>query len=241
MARLHIGLSGFAYKEWQGEGLFYPPGLKSAEFFRHYSRRVNALEGVGMMYKMPTAAAMEKWAAESPDGFKVSPKMNQQVTHFQRLKPSSYESARVFVDAMSPLEKANKLGPILLQLPPNMQRDDDLLTTFLQNVPQRDTVRWSMEFRNASWNCTEVEQILREHGVGWVAVEDDEADAQFRDTADHVYIRLRRLTYSDAQIQIWATLIKQKLSDGKDCYVYCRHKDTESPWLWVEKLQALVN
>jgi len=241
MANLHIGLSGFSYKEWVGEGLFYPPGAKSAGFFGYYCSRMTALEGVGMAYKMPAPAAMEKWAVESPPDFAVSPKMHQEVTHFKRLKPASYEAVKLFMDAMDPLEKAGKLGPILLQLPPNFKRDDELLSTFLSCVPHRPGVRWSMEFRNESWNCVEVEDILRKFGVGWVVVEDEDSEAVTRDTAGHVYIRLRKLTYTDEQLQSWAKFIGEMRSAGKDCFVYCRHKDTHAPWLWADRLRQLLS
>jgi uncharacterized protein YecE (DUF72 family) len=100
--KLYVGLSGFSYKEWQGEGLFHPPSLKKDDYFLYYGTRYNSLESVGSAYSVPTAATVAKWISTSPDGFKVSPKMHQKVTHVARLKPQAMEVLRPFVERWSP-------------------------------------------------------------------------------------------------------------------------------------------
>lgn len=237
MARLHIGLSGYDYKDWQGEGLFYDSSVKRANFLAAYAQKFNSLEANGTFQRMPTEATVTKWIETTGEDFTISPKMVQNVTHFKRLNDEAIEIAKEFVKVMEPLGRAGKLGPILLQLPPNLKRDDGRLATFLDAMPE---VRWAVEFRNASWNCHEVESCLRSRGAAWVAAETDEEEAQIRDTAKFVFVRLRRLTYEESQLKIWANRLRGYLAEGKDCFVYCRHLDTAAPWEWGYRLRELV-
>ncbi|AIE87238.1 DUF72 domain-containing protein [Fimbriimonas ginsengisoli] len=240
MEKMYIGLSGFSYPEWKGEGLFYPPTVKAADFLRYYATRYNALESVGTFRQIPSESSVSKWIDATPAGFKVSPKMLESVTHRARLKPEGMTALHDFIKAIEPAERAGKLGPILVQLPPNMKRNDDLLAAFLSDIPHRDTLTWAIEFRNESWQAPEIEAMLRAKNIAWVAEDTDKADAQRRDTAAHLYVRLRRLDYSDDQLQEWAAYLKSEAAEGKDCYVYCRHKDVEAPWLWADRLQELM-
>ena len=241
MAKLHIGLSGYDYKEWQGEGLFYAPAVKRAGFLADYARQFNSLEANGTFKRVPTESTITKWIDSTGDDFIVSPKMVQNVTHFKRLNEDAIEIAKEFVKVLEPLNKASKLGPILVQLPPNLKRDDARLEAFLTAMPTGDGFRWAFEFRNQSWACNEVANILKKHRAAFVSAETDKEDGHDFDTADFVFIRLRRLTYSESQLQTWAKRVDDHLKEGKECFVYCRHKDTEMPWKWGERLRELTD
>lgn len=241
MAKVFIGLSGFSYKEWQGEGLFYPKGIKQADFLRTYASHYDTLEAVGMWQQIPSEATVARYAAECPPSFQLCPKMHRRVTHYTYLKPEGWETLRIFVENLIPLANKGMLGPILVQTPPNLKRDDALLEAFLANASHKNEVRWAFEFRNSSWQASEVEQILSAHNAAWVAEDTDEADAQRRDTADHIYVRLRRLAYTDEQLQEWAAYANEKAALGKDCYLFCRHKDVDAPWKWGDRLLELTN
>ncbi len=123
---------------------------------------------------------------------------------------------------------------------PNFKRDDERLSSFLSEIPHRPTLRWAIEFRNESWHTTEVEEILRSHGVAWAVVETDEEAAQLRTTADFVFSRLRRIEYTDDQLKTWAEFFSRQVAEGRDCFVYCRHKDTVAPWKWADRLRELT-
>ncbi len=236
MAKLHIGLSGFAYKEWQGEDLFYPVGLKQAGYLEYYASRFETVESDGTWYQMPGEAMLNKWIANTPEHFLFTPKMHRQVTHYARLKPEAYEPAGVFLKKLEPLEKAGRLGAMLVQLPPNLKRDDERLSKFLEAMPKRPSLRWSVEFRNETWHAPEVEDILRAHDVAWVGWDIDDSAAQRRDTANHYYFRMRRSEYTDDRLKEWAAYFRSKVDEGKDCFVYCKHQDAEAPWKWADRL-----
>lgn len=235
MSRVRIGLSGYSYREWQGEGKLYPPKLRQSDYLRFYAARYVALEAVGTFAHLPTEKTVAKWISDTPDDFQVCPKMHQRVTHFQRLKPESGEGVEEMVETLEPVQKAGKLGPTLIQLPPNLKRNDHLLDTFLAGLPP---LAWAVEFRHESWNAPEVEALLRAHRVAWVAEDTDESDAVLRHTAAFHYVRLRKSAYDDAALAKWASSLK---TSGKDAYVFCRHTDIPAPWLWADRLKELTS
>jgi uncharacterized protein YecE (DUF72 family) len=250
MARFHIGLSGYSHKPWQGEGRFYPPELKAQEFLGYYASRFSAVEMDGTWYRMPAEKTVRTWIDATPERFLFSPKMHRDVTHMKRLKPESYDSARFFVHRLEPLCGARKLGPILVQLPPKLKADPARLEAFLRAAPRTivgmdsgspaPAIRYAFEFRNATWHSDEVEELLRANNTAWVAADTDEAGAERRDTSDFIYVRLRRSEYDETRLQEWADYFRGLLALDKGCFVYCKHEDEGSPWIWADRLAELV-
>ena len=238
MNPIHIGLSGYSYKPWQGPERFYPEKMKSTEFLRYYASRFKTVELDGIWYRLPTEQMVHAWLDQTPSSFIFSPKAHRQITHMHRLRPDAVNFVQVMLNRLSPLMEQKRLGPVLLQLPPNFKRDDDRLKTFLEQVPQ--TARWALEFRHESWYVPEVEELLRHHCVSWVAADTDESPAQIRDTADFWYVRLRRSEYTNATLAEWAARFTDMAGRGKDCFVYCKHEDEGAPWVWADHLIEMI-
>jgi uncharacterized protein YecE (DUF72 family) len=248
MANAHVGLSGYSYKPWQGEGRFYPVGLKQKDFLQFYTEHYKAVEMDGSWYKTPTEEAIKQWIEGTPDNFQFSFKLHRRITHLGRLKEETYEGVHYILRRMLPMARAGKLGPFLIQLPPNLKRDDARLEGFVAQLPHDFSkvqeleceaglrAKWSVEFRHESWVCAEVDEIMRKYNIAWVASDRDEAKADRRDTADFHYIRLRRMDTTDETLTEWASYIKQQTAKDKDCFIYCKHEDDGSPWLWADFL-----
>src|SRR5215210_6755681 len=211
MAKIFIGLSGYSYKAWQGPMRFYPPGLKATGFLSYYATRYQTVELDGVWYRLPTDQAVESWNHQTPAGFLYAPKAHRQITHVRRLKPEGLSTLNAMLERFAPLREAGKLGPILLQLPPNLKRDDT---------------------RHAG----PVEELLRQYGIAWAAVDTDEHEAEHRDTAGFRYARLRKSRYSLTELQQWGERLGEAAARGQDCFVYCKHEDEGSPWLWADEL-----
>jgi uncharacterized protein YecE (DUF72 family) len=237
MAQAHIGLSGYSYKPWQGPGRFYPPTIKQAGFLSYYATRYDTVELDGVWYRLPSEKAVADWLAATPPHFLFAPKVHRQITHRARLKPECYDFIHVMLNRLKPLASTDRLGPLLIQLPPNMKRDDDRLEGFLGQLPAN--ARWAVEFRHDSWHDTAVETLLRRFNVAWVAAETDERPAECRDTADFWYVRLRRSAYDECALEQWAGRVRKTIGEGKSCFVYCKHEDEGSPWVWADRLLQL--
>jgi uncharacterized protein YecE (DUF72 family) len=238
MAGAHIGLSGYSYKPWQGPDRFYPPDLKQTAFLRYYATRYDTVELDGLWYRLPSEKAVADWLASTPSGFLFAPKVHRQITHRFRLKPECYDFLQLMLNRLKPLAAANRLGPLLIQLPPNMKRDEERLAAFLGQLPA--SARWAVEFRHDSWHDDAIASLLRRFNVSWAAVDTDERPAECRDTADFWYVRLRRSAYDERDLEQWADKFRNMVGEGKSCFVYCKHEDEGSPWIWADKLVKFV-
>jgi uncharacterized protein YecE (DUF72 family) len=238
MTRIYIGLSGYSYKAWQGADRFYPPDIKQAGFLRYYASRYQTVELDGVWYRLPTDKTVQAWIDHTPPHFLYAPKAHREITHIRRLKPEGLPTLKAMLERLEPLRQAGKLGPILLQLPPNLKRDDARLGAFLDALPM--THRWALEFRHESWHTAEIERLLRDHHVAWAAVETDERAAEHRDTAEFRYARLRKNAYDQPQLRPWAERFREASQKGQDCFVYCKHEDEGSPWEWADELMRLL-
>ncbi|MET0514816.1 MAG: DUF72 domain-containing protein [Nitrospiraceae bacterium] len=238
MASIHIGLSGYSYKPWQGPERFYPLDLKQSDFLGYYATRYDTVELDGLWYRLPTLAAVERWIGQTPDHFVFSPKAHREITHFKRLRAEAIPFLQTMVERLAPLAETRRLGPILLQLPPNLKRNDDRLAEFLSSLSRSH--RWAMEFRHDSWHDPAVEELLRHARIAWAAVETDDHHAEHRDTADFVYARLRRSQYKDGDLEEWGKYLLEARKNGKDCFVYCKHEDEGSPWVWADRLLQIT-
>jgi uncharacterized protein YecE (DUF72 family) len=125
----------------------------------------------------------------------------------------------------------------LVQLPPNLKADVPRLDAFLTEAPEG--WRYAVEFRNDTWHTAETEEALRRHSAAWAAVETDEAGAQWRQTADFTYCRLRKSAYTDEELDAWA---KRLAAFEGEAFAFCKHEDEGSPWIWADyiapKLQS---
>ena len=123
---LRIGTSGWHYKHWAG--LFYPAKLPKSKWFEYYAKDFDTVEINNTFYQLPKEASLKRWHRQAPKHFIYSVKANRYITHIKRLKDTSQELERFF-ERVGIL--AEKLGPVLYQLPPNLHKDLDLLKTFI--------------------------------------------------------------------------------------------------------------
>jgi len=158
---LFAGTSGFSYAEWKGP--FYPEKLANDAMLRFYGERFNTVEINNTFYRMPAAKTLESWTEQTPETFRFSIKASQKITHHQRLKQTD-DSVQYLFGQLKHLGK--RLGPVLFQLPPNLKKDMDRLAAFLPGLPA--DVFCALEFRNASWFCDEVYNLLKERKVALV-------------------------------------------------------------------------
>ena len=159
-----VGTSGFSYKAWKGP--FYPEDLPTDQMLEYYAERLGSVEINNTFYRMPNRRTLAGWAERTPDDFRFVLKASQKITHRKRLRGVEDE-----LDYLIPTmgELATKLGPTLIQLPPNMKKDLGRLTGFLDLLPPG--FRAAFEFRNESWFDDEVVSTLRERNQALVVAD----------------------------------------------------------------------
>ena len=221
--RVRIGCSGWNYPSWRG-GAFYPRGLPASRWLGFYAERYDTVEVNSTFYRLPRRDAVSRWADDTPRDFTFAVKVSRYLTHIKRLRDAAVYLER-FLERVEPLADAGKLGPLLWQLPPTFQRDDERLAAALSGLPPG--LRHAVEFRHESWFTGQVWELLREHNVALV-IADLPAVRSFQTrelTADFVYVRFhegsrgRRGNYSERELLEWRRTICRWSAD-RDVYVY---------------------
>ena len=153
MGRIRVGTSGYVYKHWRN--LLYE-GVPASGWLERYAQVFDTVELNATFYRLPSASMVDGWRQRTPRGFLFACKGSRYITHMKRLKDPGPGLQRYFELA---LRLGSKLGPILWQLPPQMNRPDlARLDDFLAIVPQQ--LRHAVEFRSSAWYTDEVCGVL---------------------------------------------------------------------------------
>jgi len=229
---LWVGTSGFAYKEWKG--IFYPEDLSDKEMLAHYASRLPAVEINNTFYRMPTEKLLLGWAAQVPERFRFSIKASRRITHQKKLADAA-EETEYLLRTVSVL--ADRMGPVLFQLPPYLRKDDGLLGSFLDLLPP--TVPAAFEFRHASWLDDATLDLLAARGVALCVAETEEGlDAPRLGTSGWGYLRLRRTDYVEEDLAAWAERIAGE--GWSDAYVFFKHEDEAEGPRFAERFLELA-
>ena len=215
LAPLYVGTSGFSYTTWRPD--FYPPGSRPRDYLRFYAERLPSVELNTTFYGLPSEEQLLAWAEQTPPGFRFAVKMSQGITHFGRLEliPTFCERVRLL---------AEKLGPVLIQLPPTRPRDDGLLRLYLDSLDPG--LRYAFEFRHPSWAGADLEG----HGLVGSLL----GAAPFR------YFRLREPPYDDVLLRLLAGRLRPLLADGIEVHAYFKHEDEPAAPQYASRLLELI-
>jgi uncharacterized protein YecE (DUF72 family) len=217
--KIHIGTSGWNYEHWSG--VFYPPDLKQNEWLKFYTQKLHTVEINSSFYHLPREKTFEKWSATVPNDFIFSVKASRYITHVKKLNDPE-EPVKKFIDAAKCLNE--KLGPILFQLPPNLNFNNEKFCDFINVLP--DKYRYTFEFRNSSWWNEITLKLLEENNLSFCIFELGELASPKEVTADFVYVRLHgheekyRGSYTKRLIAGWVKDFKKMSMEGKDVYCY---------------------
>ncbi|WP_165065669.1 DUF72 domain-containing protein [Marisediminicola senii] len=219
MAR--IGTSGWSYDHWGG--VLYPPGMAPRDRLARYVEAFDTVELNASFYRWPRAATFASWRRRLPEGFELTVKAPRGMTHARKLYAPEEWIDRM---AVSLHELAGRRGPLLVQLPPALERDDDRLDWFLARLPH--WMRPVIEFRHASWNDEAVFALLERHGATYCVTSGAGLPCVLRATSNTVYIRfhgpddehLYAGSYPAEAIAWWADRIREWEGQGREVYGY---------------------
>ena len=213
---VRIGCSGWNYRDWRGR--LYPEGLPARRWLERYAECFDTVEVNATFYRLPTREAVGRWTEQTPPDFVFAIKASRYMTHIKRLGDIGRGIA-MFQERLEPLLAAERMGPMLWQLPPNFQRDDERLRAALALFPPG---RHAIEFRHESWFVPETIDRLREHGVALVIGHHPKRPWQsFEVTSDFTFVRFhwgargRRGNYSESELDDWAERIRDLRSQAE--------------------------
>jgi uncharacterized protein YecE (DUF72 family) len=209
---LYVGTSGWSYPSWKPE--FYPREVKPPEFLAHYSGRLPAVELNTTGYRLPAEGQFERWAEQTPPGFRFAPKLN------------AYRTTDVGTFEEHVRRLGDRLGPIRALI--GYARDEGLLSLLLGSVDPE--LQIAFDFRHGSW-----EGIEADLPPNATRINDLDSGARFR------YLRLREPPYDDEALRSWADRIRPLLADGVDIYVFFKHEEEPQAPRYAERLLELLS
>ena len=161
MPEILIGTSGYDYPEWRG--VFYPAGLKRADFLPYYATQFNALELNSSFYNMPTAERLLSFWERSQGQLKFSVKANRLLTH--EIGRDWQSAAQEFLAALKPLAQNQSLASVLFQFPQSFHYTDQNRLYLSALLAQFRGLPVVVEFRHAEWIRPSVFEGLSERGA----------------------------------------------------------------------------
>jgi uncharacterized protein YecE (DUF72 family) len=216
----YIGTSGWMYNHWKG--IFYPAEISKNDWFGYYCRCFSVVEVNATFYRRFKDDTFIKWKTSSPVDFKFVLKVPRIITHLKKLIDVRKEVTDFCRQAML-LE--DKLGCLLLQLPPFISFQPHLLNETLNLFP--DDIMVAVEFRNRIWLNNESEEILGKHSAIYCNTDSPLWKLEERLTTDTAYLRLHgkhrwySYDYSQKDLMDIAGLMKRFLSNKiKTIYVF---------------------
>lgn len=233
---IYVGTSGFKFADWRGP--FYPAELPEKDWLTYYAERFNCLEINSTYYRLLPARTFFYMAQKAPEGFHFTVKAYGGLTHESGAgAPADFAA---FMDSLQPLLEADRFGCVLAQFPHRFHDTAEhrrYLVEFKQRFGDLPVV---MEFRSREWAQPPVFDFLREHRIGYCAVD----EPQFRNlvppvavaTAPIGYVRFHGRNYdkwwggdnktrydylySEAELQEWAPKITQLDDQAERVYVF---------------------
>jgi uncharacterized protein YecE (DUF72 family) len=222
-----VGTSGWQYRDWRG--VLYPPGVPQRRWLEYYASRYATVENNGTFYRLPSPQTFADWRARTPDGFVMAVKASRYLTHVRRLRDPAEPVERLLGAAAG---LGDRLGPVLLQLPPDFRADpaalDRCLAEFSRVATARELrVRVAVEFRHDSWWTGEAREVLSRHGaaLSWADRLGRPLAPLWR-TADWGYLRLHEgggspwPRYGEQALRSWVGRLADTWPDQADAFVY---------------------
>jgi len=227
MAKLYVGTSAFEQKAW---GPKFYAGVPTKDHLSHFAKHFKTLEINATFYNLPKVETFLNWKEKTPADFRFSIKLSRNITHFKRLEnvDETWANFQKNVTELGP-----KLGPILVQFPPQFSKNLDRLENFFKLLSkQAPELRYAFEFRHPSWYDQEVFDLFRSQKLQltfviadykiWPLLEEN--------LGQFIYVRMdsainlpTTAPYTTKGLQEIADHLKIYLKKNLDVYVYFNH------------------
>ena len=164
---IYVGCAKWNKADLKG---FYPKGTKDE--LEYYSTQFNSIELNATFYRIFPSEQFATWYDKTPKGFKFFPKLNQEISHWKRLRDTKEVVENYLYNASNLKEK---LGTVFLQMHNNYSpKDFDRVVDFVEQWPKE--IPLAIEFRHTDWyNDTSVAndlyQLLETHDISNVLVD----------------------------------------------------------------------
>ncbi|KDF02162.1 hypothetical protein Y900_025325 [Mycolicibacterium aromaticivorans JS19b1 = JCM 16368] len=218
---VRIGTSGWSYDHW--DSVLYGPGLPVAKRLARYAEVFDTVELNASFYRWPKDATFEGWRTRLSDGFTMTVKAHRGLSHYRRLN-----NPEPWIDRLERCQRAlgDKREAVLVQLHPDVERDDARLAYFLSLIP--DWIRVALEMRHPSWDDPRVYELLERYRAAYVVISGPGMPCVLRATTDLVYVRMHGPDtapiyagdYTEDDLNWWADRIREWQDQDRRVLVY---------------------
>jgi len=214
---------------WSLPRPMWPEFPADGTHLQRYAARFNAVEINSSFYRPHQTATYARWAASVPDHFRFSVKLPKTITHQQRLVDCAGLLDTFLAEAAG---LGEKIGCLLVQLPPSLAFDAALVRDFLRILRERHSGPVALEPRHASWFTAPADPLLHAWQVGRVLADPvvHEAGRLPDGFAGLVYVRLHgapHMYYSAYDRAVLDALVARlQLAATPDAAVWCIFDNT---------------
>jgi len=231
------GTSGFSYASWSPR--FYPPGLRAGALLPHYASRLPAVELNNTFYARPKEDRIRAWRDAVPPTFRFVVKAQRGASVRALYGDDPAGSVQWLTEFLPGF--GERLGAVLFRIGNEIPRNDERLAGLLAAWPAGTPL--VIEAQHASWQVDETFTALRGAGAVLCTTDLDELDEtpDIRRTGPFLYLRLRRTSYEDEELDAWARRLVPFLDDGMDAYILFRHDEDGTSGVRAEGFAARVD
>lgn len=158
-----VGIAGWALRREH-----QPMFDEGASHLARYATRFNAVEINSSFYRRHRAATYARWASSVREGFQFSVKVPKAITHAAKLAEPDAALDEFLGDVTA---LGATLGCFLVQLPPSLQLDLDVASTFFAALRDRFAGAVALEPRHVTWGSSEADALLAQFRIARVAAD----------------------------------------------------------------------
>lgn len=241
-SQLYVGCSGWNYGDSSEKGgwlnVFYPD--RKTRKLNYYSQFFNTVEMdatfYNKFYQHMSQGLFMGIVKTTPSDFKISVKVPEIITHDKRLDVNKgvMTDLKEFLDKTSPLKTSNKLGTIIIQLPPSFTiTDSQKLEEFLK-ILRKDSdipndIKFAVEFRNKTWNTEGALELLQHYDITSVLT-----DSPAKENLEFLSNESNITSRSSGVV---VRLHGRNTTQGHYWYNYLYSQEELNPW--VEKIRKI--
>ncbi|AZE83625.1 hypothetical protein C4J98_2212 [Pseudomonas orientalis] len=208
-APLYVGCAG-----WSLPREHWPAFDEQGTHLQRYASRFNAVEINSSFYRPHLPKTYERWRESVPVGFRFSVKVPKRITHELRLQQCATALDEFLAQC---LQLDEKLGCLLVQLPPSLSYEPLVARAFFEALRQRFAGAVVLEPRHASWLAAG--SLLQTFEIGWVTADPaviapGDAWHGVRYWRLHGSPRIYHSAYGHERVQAYARLLRQSIEEG---------------------------
>ncbi|MDB5982397.1 MAG: hypothetical protein JWQ69_3412 [Pseudomonas sp.] len=209
---VYIGCAG-----WSLPREYWPAFSEQGTHLQRYASQLNAVEINSSFYRPHAAKTYARWGQSVAPAFRFSVKLPKRITHEKRLLGCEGALDEFLAQCT---ELGERLGCLLIQLPPSFAFDEAIAQAFFAALRQRYLGLAVVEPRHESWR--DAEALLRAHKIGRVAADPSPISggelpggwSGVRYWRLHGSPRIYYSAYDDARLHALALQLQQSAREG---------------------------